>query len=173
MKQFGLIDTPRTTIRRLVSHDLERFVELLCNQKVTDNLALTEEMKTRDGAANLLSVTINSYDSDSPLLAYAIEHKTDKEFLGITGLNPLEESAVEIFYALLPQYWHKGFASEVLDSLTKFIFEGTEFKTVSAFITRSNQASIRVAEKNGYTNYGLVENQNFKDLVYLFKKEKK
>ena len=166
MNPFEFIDTPRTTIRRFVSNDPEKFVELLCNKAITANLALTEEMKTRDGAVNLLTSTINSYDSESPLLAYAIEHKTDKEFLGITGLNPLEESVVEIFYALLPQYWHKGFASEVLNKLTEFIFDDTEFKTVVAFITRSNQASIRVAEKNGFTNYGLVENQNFKDVVY-------
>ncbi|WP_162056530.1 GNAT family N-acetyltransferase [Pontibacter pamirensis] len=168
MSQFEVIHPPRITIRKFVSDDLDRFVELLCNQKVMDNLALTAEMKTRNGAANLLNMTMNSYSSDSPLLAYAIEHKADKAFLGITGLNPLEESMVGDFYALLPPYWHRGFASEVLDYLTKFIFEDTGFKTVLAFITRTNEASIRVAEKNGFTNYGLVENKDFKDLVYMF-----
>ncbi len=173
MSQFEFIDTPRTIIRKFISKDQEKFIELLCNREVTDNLALTEDMKTTTGAANLLAMTINSYDSDSPLLAYAIEQKSDKVFLGITGLNPIQESVVEIFYALLPQYWHKGFATEVLNSLTKFVFENTKFKTVTAFITQTNQASIRVAEKNGFINHGLVENPNFKDLVHLFKKENK
>ncbi len=128
-------------------------------------------MKTLTGAEKLLSMTINSYGLDSPLLAYAIEQKSDKAFVGITGLHPIQESVVEIFYALLPPYWHKGFATEVLNGLTTFVFENTKVKTVTAFITPTNQASIRIAEKNGFVNQGLVENPNFKDLVHLFKKE--
>ncbi|MCG8384753.1 MAG: GNAT family N-acetyltransferase, partial [Cytophagales bacterium] len=112
METFQSIETRRTIIRRLIHADQEKLMELLCDPSVTNNMSFTEEMKTPTGAKDLLAMTIKSYDTKVPLLAYAIEDASTGEFIGVTGLNPLEEHNIEVFYALLPAYWHKGFASE-------------------------------------------------------------
>ena len=171
MEAFKRITTPRATIRKFDPADREKLIELLCDRSVTGNMAFTEDIKTPGGAADLLEMTIKSYDTKTPLLSYAIEDKDTNEFLGITGLNPLDENDIEIFYALLPAHWHKGLASEVLKGLAGYIFEKGEFKTISAFITPNNLASIRVSEKNGFVNRGLVKNPAFKDEVFLFQKK--
>lgn len=139
---------------------------------MTDNLAFDDKAKTVDGAKSLLELTISSYDTENPLLAFAIEHKTNGEFIGATGLNPLNQHEVEIFYALLPNHWGKGIATEVLNGCSNYIFCNTSFQVILAFITQNNDASKRVAEKNGFINKGLIKNQNFQELVFLFKKEK-
>ena len=172
MKAFKSIVTPRTKIRRLLPTDKENLAELLCDGQVTDNMAFTDEMKTVAGAAGLLEMTLKLYDSETPLLAYAIEDKNNTEFLGVTGLNPWENGEVEIFYAFLPKNWGKGLATEVMHGLTHFIFESEEASVVTALITQNNLASIKVAEKNGFSSHGLIENPSYRDLVFLYKKEK-
>ena len=171
MKTFQSIETRRTIIRRLIHADQEKLIELLCDPSVTNNMSFTEEMKTPTGATDLLAMTIKSYDTKVPLLAYAIEDAGTGEFIGVTGLNPLEEHNIEVFYALLPAHWHKGFASEVLNGLVDFIFKKEKYQAISAFITPNNLASARVAEKNGFVNRGLVKNPAFSKKVFLFQKE--
>ncbi|WP_430965845.1 GNAT family N-acetyltransferase [Spongiimicrobium sp. 2-473A-2-J] len=172
MKAFESIETSRTVIRRLMVTDKEKLIALLGNTNITANMAFPDEMKTAEGAANLLKITIASYGTESPLLAYAIQDKNNSRFLGVTGLNPMKNKEIEIFYALLPENWNKGLATEVMDGLTEFILNDGTYQVVLAFITQNNKASMRVAEKNGFSNYGLVTNQNFKDLVFLYKKER-
>lgn len=172
MNAFDSFKTARTCIRRFTPSDEAGLIELLCNRDVTDNLAFDENMKTAKGAKNLLELTISSYNTENPLLAFAIESYPDKQFLGVSGLNPLNEIEVEIFYALLPESWGKGLATEVLGGYVDYLFGNTSFGAIAAFITRNNDASKKVAEKNGFKNLGLVKNPNFEDEVFLYKKEK-
>ena len=172
MEAFHSFTTTRTCIRRFSDSDEQGLIELLTDPAVTDNLAFGDEMKTVAGARSLLELTISSYNKENPLLAFAIENKADKQFLGVSGLNLLNENEVEIFYALLPKYWGKGLATEVLSGYVDYLFENTSFQAIVAFITRDNNASKKVAEKNGFRDHGLVKNANFEDLVFLYKKEK-
>ena len=92
--------------------------------------------------------------------------------MGVTGFSPLEHKEIEVFYALLPKYWGKGLATEILKCLTEHVFLRTDYETIVAPITQSNHASIKVAEKNGFSNYGLKEDSNYRDLIFIFKKQK-
>jgi len=172
MKVLESIKTDRTLIRRLEVEDLNALTKLLCNNNVTDNMSFPDDMLTEKGVKGLMEMTINSYNSDQPLFAYVIEDNREGCFLGLTGFNPLEKNEVEVFYAFDPQFWGRGFATEILKALTNYIFASTDYTTLVAPITRDNTASIKVAEKNGFTNHGLREDSNYKDLVYIFKKNK-
>ena len=172
MKAFQSFATARTCIRRLSEPDGPGLTRLLCDPAVTDNMAFDEGVKTVAGAKNLLEMTISSYNTEIPLLAFAIEDKVDKQFLGVSGLNPLNENEVEVFYALLPESWGKGIATEVLTGYVDYLFGNTSFEAIVAFITQNNDASKKVAQKNGFQNCGLVKNPNFEDDVFFYKKEK-
>lgn len=172
MKPFEALETPRTKIRRLKPTDKDKLIKLLCNKSVTQNMAFPDELLTREGVFNLLEMTINSYDTEKPFLSYAIVEKNSDDLLGISGFSPLERNELEVFYALLPKYWGKGLATEILASLTEYTLSKTNYRTIVAPITQSNNASIKVAEKNGFTNYGLKADPNYKDLIFIFKKTK-
>ena len=117
-------------------------------------------------------MTIDLYNSETPLLAYAITDEKSNDFIGTTGFNLLQDNEIEVFYALLPNFWGKGLATEILNNLTEYVCKNFNYRTVVAPITRRNSSSIRVAEKNGFLNYGLKEDPNYKDLIFIFKKEK-
>ena len=173
MQAFVSITTDRTVIRRLKEKDKAGLTELLCNPSVTNPMAFPDEMKTKEGAARLLEATIASYTAKKPLLSYAIACAATNQFLGVTGCNPLSEKEVEVFCALLPGYWGQGFGTEVLNGLTEYLFSKSSYVTITAPITQSNRASVRIAEKNQFSNYGLVEDPNYREPVFMYKKHKK
>ncbi len=172
MKPFDFLNTSRTRIRRFQPKDKDKLVELLCNRAVTQHMAFPEEMLTEKGISGLFENTIALYESETPLLSYAIAHKKDDHLIGAAGYTILINNEIEVFYALLPEYWGKGLATEILVKLTDHVFSSEDFDVVVAPITRANKASIRVAEKAGFAHYGLQEHPDYDDLVLMLKKEK-
>lgn len=83
---------------------------------------------------------------------YAVLEKEQNTFLGIAGFStPLESDVedmdIEISYALLKRHQHKGYMSEVLESLIAREKENGRFDQLTARIHRSNHASIHMAKK--------------------------
>lgn len=99
------IETERLVLRRFKASDLDPFTRLMTTSEVTRFLAFPDEMKTEKGARELLENTIQSYGTDKPLFALAVEQTVTGTFLGCCGAHPLEKQIVEIFYAVLPAYW--------------------------------------------------------------------
>ena len=171
MDPFEILITSRTSIRRFQVKDKDNLIELLCDKSVTRYMAFPEEVLTVEGISNLLLTTIDSYDSDKPLLSYAIALKENDILIGATGYNPLSNREIEVFYALLPAYWGKGFASEILIKISDYALSSSDYDSVVAPITKSNTASIRVAEKAGFKNHGLQAHPDYDELVYMHKKQ--
>lgn len=133
-------------------------------------MTFPEDLLTEKGITGLLLTTINSYESDKPLLSYAITQKENDQLIGATGYTLLSDGEIEVFCALLPLYWGKGFASEVLKKMVDYALSFENCNAVVAPIVRTNIASIRVAEKVGFTNHGLQEHPDYNDLVCMYKK---
>lgn len=162
------IETERLVLRKFNATDVAPFARLMTSPEATRFLAFPAEMKTQEGAKQLLKDTIKSYDTNKPFFALAIEQKKTGIFLGCCGVNPIEEQIAEIFYAVLPRYWRRGIATQVAQGLTTYLFQNTSVTGIKAFIVPGHVASERVAEKIGFSNNGLVENPNFKYKVYQF-----
>ena len=173
MKAFRALETSRTNIRRLTPTDKDRLIDLLCNKSVTKHMAFPEDILTEKGVSDLLETTINLYESDKPLLSYAVVHHQEDKFMGVSGFTILDHTKVEIFCAFLPEYWGKGFATEVLKRLSDHVFENENIETIVAPITRENKASIRAAEKAGFINLGLQQHPDYDDVICMFVKNKK
>lgn len=61
----------------------------------------------------------------------------------------------EIYYKLIPEFWGKGYGTEVSRALIKFGFEVLKLHRVEAGVAIGNKASIRVLEKSGMLREGL------------------
>lgn len=168
MKLIESFDTSRTRIRRFQPEDQQHFVRFMTDRKITDHLSLYDESKSEQGAIELLHYAIQSYETDEPVFAYAIEDKQSGEWVGACGMNPLNDQILEIFYALIPAAWGKGLGTEVLKGLTDQIFQSGSFQEIHAFIRQENEGSKGVATNVGYENVGLVANPSFDEKVYLF-----
>ena len=137
----------------------------------------TPEQTTSEGAKILLETTLDSYKTTEPLLALVITQKQDNIFIGSCGFAPLDDAKnCECFYALLPEYPNRGFATEAMTKLLDYGFKELEINRVIAHINQDNISSIRVAEKLGMKFQFLVDFKGIPEqgkLYYFSKLERK
>ena len=64
---------------------------------------------------------------------------------------------VEVEYSLLPEYWGKGYGSEIAENLLKKVEETKGMQRATAIIDPNNIASKKIVLKNGFTSCKLYE----------------
>lgn len=86
-----------------------------------------------------------------------INVKESNQFIGIAGLTLSNDKFKrgEIYYKLHPDYWGKGYATEIAKRLIRTGFEDFGLHKVEAGVATENIKSIRVLEKVGMTREGL------------------
>ena len=96
-------------------------------------------------------------DANRKYYDWKIILKDTKEFIGLAGISlSLNKFKLgEIYYELLPDYWGKGYATEISKLLIKAGFEEFHLHKVEAGIATENTKSIRVMKKSGMIREGL------------------
>ncbi|MEL7604380.1 MAG: GNAT family N-acetyltransferase [Bacillota bacterium] len=90
---------------------------------------------------------------------FAVLQKPDGALIGITGCKPDETSPRrgELIYHFCQPVWGKGYASEAVAAYLRWVREQRCMDTISASAVPDNDASIRVLQKNGFTQNGFVQ----------------
>ena len=162
------IDTARLRIRRFSQGDVEPFISFMTDRESTKFLTFGDEQKSNEGAKALLETTIGSYDSEHPMLAFAVEELTTSAFIGFCGLTPHDRETVEIMYAVMPNTRRKGYATEIATTLARYALDELGYVRVVAPIAPANEFSKVVATKAGFKDCGLTTNANTAATVHQF-----
>lgn len=85
---------------------------------------------------------------------WAVELKSNKQFIGFIGLNTPSASlpfspCVELSWRLLPEYWHQGYATEGANSVIEFAFDKLKLPELVAFTAVVNSPSESVMKRLG------------------------
>lgn len=95
----------------------------------------------------------------SPRASYNWKIRTKKSEIniGVAGMNVSNNrfKLGEIYYNFLPEFWGKGYATEIGKRLVKFGFDDLKLHKIEAGVQIENFRSIRVLEKLGMTREGL------------------
>ena len=88
---------------------------------------------------------------------WKIELKDGGHFIGLAGITLSNDKfrLGEIYYKLDPQFWGKGYATEVAKKLISTGFDELGLHKVEAGVAVGNEQSIRVLEKAGMKREGL------------------
>ena len=82
--------------------------------------------------------------------AFALELPDDGDLIGWAGVQKMIDSdRYEIIYALKPDYWGQGLATEAGQALLDASFESRQLTEIFALVFPQNIGSIRVLEKLG------------------------
>lgn len=166
------IETERLRIRRFRESDLEPFTTFMTDAGATRDLAFPEELKTVDGAAQILRGAIDAYDTAEPQCAVAVEERATGEWVGACGLSPLEGTTgareAETFWTVARAHWGRGFATEMAQALVDWALEERAADRLVAFIVVGHQASIAVARKAGFRDLGIEERDGYRGSVHRF-----
>lgn len=87
----------------------------------------------------------------------------DGDPVGSTGFGDLDKNwgTAEVGYAIHPDHWGNGFATEAVALLTRYAFEERRLEKLVATVYEHNPASMRVLEKAGWHEEAVLDREAF------------
>jgi len=168
------LETDRLLLRPCLFDDMSTFVLFFTDVRATRFLLVPAEHKTPEGAETFFTTVLESYESDHPIFALAVLDRQSGDFVGFCGLAPVDKKdEAECFYAILPEFWGTGLATEATRGLLRHAFSDLGIQRVRAFVVPGNTAGERVAEKVGMRFDGKEKRDIHPDegLIYAVKAE--
>lgn len=145
-----ILETERLRLRKFTLDDAAFILRLLNEPSFIQNIA-DKNVRSLDDARNyILNGPAASYEKFGFGL-YLVEEKESGFPVGMCGL--LKRDILEnpdIGYALVPEFWSKGYALEAARAVIGFEREKHGLKRVLAVVNPDNQSSIRLLEKSGF-----------------------
>lgn len=145
-----LFETQRLIIQHYTSADEENFFLLNGNEQVVKYI---RPAQTKEESDAFLKKNINFYNTYPNLGRWAAIEKETGIFIGSFALIPLKENEIDkiqIGYALLPNFWNKGFATEMVKYGTVLFFSKHKDNCLYAITETPNTPSQKVLLKCGY-----------------------
>jgi [ribosomal protein S5]-alanine N-acetyltransferase len=144
-----ILETERLVLRQMKVDDAHFIFELVNEPAFIRNIG-DKGVRTLEDARNyILNGPVASYAKFGFGL-YLAELRETGEAIGICGLlkrDSLED--VDIGFALLEQFWRKGFAHESAAAVMEYGRNALGLKRIVAITSLDNAGSIRVLEKIG------------------------
>ncbi|MCW5251375.1 GNAT family N-acetyltransferase [Streptomyces sp. SHP 1-2] len=142
-----MIETERLSLRPLRTDDVDAFVALHADERVSRFVGAY----SRERALERLADVERQWAQRGHGLC-AVELRSGGEFIGRTGLNHWAEfDEVELGWTLKPGAWGHGYATEAARACLDWGFATLDTDRFTSMIRPGNTASLRVAERLGFT----------------------
>ena len=143
-----LFETERSLVREFTAADAEGFFLINGNATV---MHFIRPAKNRKDSDDFLQENLNLYQQGSIVGRYAVVEKASGTIAGTFSFLFLSDKTnYHIGYALLPEYWGKGLAQELVKQGTPYFFSATDKTELFAITDKENTASQNALLKNGY-----------------------
>ena len=151
-----ILETDRLRLRELTAEDAGFMLKLLNEPSFIRNIG-DRGVRTLEEARSYMSSRIAaSYEEHGFGLWLVEEHETGAA-AGVCGLLKREWlDDVDLGYALLPEHWSKGYATEAASATVAYAREGLGLARVVAITDPDNQSSIRLLERIGFSYERMV-----------------
>ncbi|MBV6440846.1 MAG: N-acetyltransferase [Haliscomenobacteraceae bacterium CHB4] len=151
-----IFETPRLIVRTLLDADFPHIYRMQSDPVTMRYIRapVTDEQPVRERVAMW-----ESYRAQCPGLGvFALENKTDGAFVGYVTARHVDfdpaTGEYEVGYALAPEWWGQGLASEIVPPLSRYLFGLSGASHLVAFTDPENAASQRVLLKSGFREVG-------------------
>lgn len=146
-----MIDSDRLIFTRFQAAEFEHYAQLMMHPDVM--LYITGEPLTREQAAQRFQKVMHDNESRADIGWFGVRLQEGQAFIGLAKLVNFGDKRAEAGYALLPEYWGYGYASEMLEMMVALAKKVDEFDALIGVVDPDNAASIRILEKQGFTFY--------------------
>jgi [ribosomal protein S5]-alanine N-acetyltransferase len=162
-----ILETERMLVRKLEPSDAASVLQVFSDARAMAYapMEVTHELAV---AAQFIAWQQQSQATHG-FSAWAVVLKRSGEYVGHAGFVPHQVGA-ELFYALASRYWGKGLATELAGACLRYGFQHFGFERVISMIHPKNLAAIRVAEKLGGEQNGIVQMWERENLLYEFRR---
>lgn len=155
-ERFPVIETERLRLRELVDADTTAVFDLFRHDEVTRYYDV-ETMADVAAAKALITSMRQRYRSRAGI-RWALEDRASQTFVGTIGFNNINQSAHKglVGYELVPAAWGRGLATEAVRAVVRFGHEQIELNRIEAVVMLENRASVRVLQKSGFSEEGVL-----------------
>ncbi|HJY63315.1 MAG TPA: GNAT family N-acetyltransferase [Ignavibacteria bacterium] len=163
-------ETERLKARKLTADDFEILYKFYINEDVCRTLG---GVKTADWVKNYIAKNIEHWE----LFGYGtwiFYSKSGNKFAGRGAIRHLYidgKDEIEVGYAFLPEYWGKGYATEIVKEIVNIAFNVYQLTEIIAVTLHDNLASRRVMEKAGLSYEKEVIHADLPHVLYRLKQE--
>jgi [ribosomal protein S5]-alanine N-acetyltransferase len=143
-----ILETARLILRPFAADDLDRIAELMANK---DFMRFSMGPMTREQTRSFLDKVIG-WDRAGLPSQLAMIVRSSGTLAGYCGFFHQEVDGakeIEIGYRLERDFWNRGLTTEAARAVRDYGFRDLKLERVISLIHPENQASRRVAEKNG------------------------
>jgi len=164
---FPALETDRLRLREMTPDDVTSLLKHLGNPEVVRFID-TQPIKTRQQADEWLR-WMGSFFSAKDGLRWGVTLKSDGTFIGSAGLHGWNREVryAEIGYDIAQAHWGNGYATEVVQGIIDFGFNRMMLNRIEADVVSGNDASMRVLEKIGFQQEGILRQRVYKGGAYL------
>lgn len=164
-----IFETDRLIIRRYTPADEENFFLLNGDPEV---MRYIREPKDREECAIFLKRNLTLYQHQPLMGRWAMEEKASNAFVGSFAIIPVEttdsrrHSEIQLGYALLKEFWGKGYATESTLAGKQYAFDVMKLPKIVAVTEPANIASQKVLLRCGFQQQPNIK-EGHKHLCYF------
>lgn len=150
------LETERLTLRPLTAADADGLFRIFADEEVTRFYAW-ETFTDPEQARTLLAQTLEQRERREAL-RWGIAPKGQADIIGTCGFTRWNraDSWAMVGYDLARSFWGQGLMTEALRALLRFGFEDMQARRLEATVMAGNLASIRVLQKLGFQQEGVL-----------------
>ncbi len=168
MPSLERVETTRIVAVRLGPDDLDDIARLLCDPRVARTLSPTGLPLTDKEVLTGHDEKLRHWE-DFGFGLWLLRDRSSGEFLGRGGLQhtwATGEAEVEVGWAIVPERWGHGLATELARVAIEVAFGPLSLLDVIAYTRPDNHASRRVMEKTGFVFERSLIVENLEHVLY-------
>ena len=153
MKCIGTkkLETERLILRKIKVEDAKVAFSNWCSNEKVAKYTLWEKHKNIEETKKLFKIWEEEY-SDLKTFRWIVELKDSHDLIGtidVPSKKYMDFGALEIGYCYSEKYWNKGYGTEALKAVIKYLFEECDADIIFAEHLEENPASGKVMQKCG------------------------
>ena len=148
--------TERMTLRRYQPEDADALYRHMGTDPSMYKYSGWNPYATKEMAEETVLRFIQSYDNDEHVYSWVMD--VDDILIGTIGAYDYENDQIEVGFSVVPAWKGKGYASEALTEVIKYLSENEGIPCIKAWCAAENTGSKRVLEKAGMTYVSTEKN---------------
>lgn len=148
--------TERMTLRRYQPEDADALYRHMGTDPSMYKYSGWNPYATKEMAEETVKRFIQSYDNDEHVYSWVMD--VDDILIGTIGAYDYENDQIEVGFSVVPAWQGKGYASEALTEVIKYLSENENIPCIKAWCAAENIGSKRVLEKAGMTYVSTEKN---------------
>ncbi|MGI1797942.1 GNAT family N-acetyltransferase [Priestia sp. TRN 1309] len=153
---FPELETKRLILRKIVENDAGEILECFSDEDVLRYYG-QKSLESIDQVKGIIKNFSKGYE-EKQLIKWGIQLKENEKLIGTIGFQEwsAEHKKANISYALFPEHWNKGYATEAVHEAISYGFHELQYNRIGAIVFTQNSGSIALLSKVGFKKEGTL-----------------